>query len=663
MTGGVSDALGGFREAILVRDVNGTTLLTLRLGLPTFNYASLPAISENGRYLAIGTWSQQPGSSWLYFRNLASGGSWNATLPSGVQYVAISADGSTIAAAGPEKLFVLDGAGRQLWSANLADFFAYLIPYPFVAVSSDGSYVAIAGGGIRQRNGYVTLFDRSGKKLWTHSISAPVSAFAMNRDASRIAVGDSSGFIYLLNKSGNLASMSIGSGVRSIAVSESTDLMCVVTENFMNVMDSSGNTLWRHYELPSAGSDVALSSDSERIVAGDVMVLDRNGSRLATLSTNAKAVASRLSSDGSRLVVASVTRVGNRQQSTVSWFDLSSGMLIRNVTLDKGSVIRTLASSTDTGLVSIAGHSAGNFSFVYALDSNGRKLWQHTSQNRVYANSLVAFDYSTAVSGDGQFIAVGSRELDFSSSNPSTPSPGSENSVLLFKRDGTMLWNYSTSNWITTVTISDHGETVAAASSTEVYVFNSAGTVMWTQPVNGGVMEISSSGERFIAGDSTGAVFQGNATGSTSHTQFNGHVESVAISDTGDISLVLLAMDSILHGNRVKLLYVLDSNGRILGNFTLQGAPGSNDHLAIAGNGCCVIVSLEASGIYYYEAGAQATQTTTVETSAVQVSPTGINTLAIVAVIIAAIAGLALVAIRRLKRIRVSRTGQDGVVP
>ena len=653
IAGATSNPTGGFQELLLVRDVNGTVLLNLQLGLARFEYASLPAISGNGRYVAIGSWGQPQSKYWLYFRDLDSSAYWNVTLPSGVQYLAVSSDQSTVAAAGPQTLFLFDRSGKQLWSTTLPDFFAYLTANPFLRVSEDGHYVAVAGGGIKESGGYVLLFDRTGKKLWSYSTASAVSAFSMDSHASAIVVGDSSGLLYVLNRSGNLLlKRNLFSRVQSIAVSETTGTIVSVTETFMYVMDSPGNILWKHFELPFAGSDVDLSTDGRRIVAGNMLFLDQNGSRLSTVSLNGQPVASKLSADGIQLVVVSVMGSGSEQESVLSWFNVNSASLIRNVTLDKGLVAQTLSTSSDGSLAVVAGNLPGNYSFLYAFNSQGRKLWQHLAPIRTSVSSIARFDYSVAVSADGEYVAVGSRELDF---YPSTRPlvAGNNNAVFLFNKDGAPLWNYTTDNWITSVTVSQHGEIIAAAGVSGILKFNNAGKLLWTQPADNGAIATSTNGLVFIAGDSSGVVFLGNSSGAHWHQNFNGHVENVAISDDGNISAAILATDVIQHGSLVKLLYILNGNGELFGNFTFTAAAGTNDRLAVAGNGCCVIASLQANGVYYYEASAQGTSTTTVQTTTTGTPMSVFIEIGLIGAGVAIVAGLAvaLAIMRRKKKV------------
>jgi len=652
IAGATTNPTGGFQELLLVRDLNGTVLLNLQLGLARFEYASLPAISGNGRYVAIGSWGQQS-KYWLYFRDLDSSAYWNVTLPSGVQYLGMSSDASTIATAGPGQLFLFNRTGKQLSSTTLPDFFAYLTAKPFLRVSEDGHYVAVAGGGIKQSSGFVLLFNRTGKKLWSYSTVSAVSAFSMNSHASAIVVGDSSGLLYALDRSGNLLTQrNLDSSVKSIAISEPTGTIGSVTENFLYVMNSTGKILWKHFELPFAGSDVDLSIDGSRIVAGNMLLLDQNGSRLSTVSLNGRSVASRLFADGSQLVVVSVMGSGSKLQSVLNWVDVNSASPIRNVTLDKGLVAQTFSMSSDASLAVVAGNLPGNYSFLYAFDSQGRKLWQHLAPIRTSVSSTARFDYSVAVSADGEYVAVGSRELDF---YPSTrpPVPGNNNAVLLFSKDGALLWNYTTDNWITSVTVSQHGDTIAAGGVSGVLEFNNAGRLLWTQLGDNGIIATSTNGLVFIAGDSSGAVFLGNSSGLYWHQNFNGHVENVAISDDGNISAAILATDVIQHGSPVKLLYILNGNGELLGNFTFTAAAGTNDRLAVAGNGCCVIASLQANGVYYYEASAQGTSTTTVQTTTTGTPMSVFIEIGLIGAGVAIVAGLAvaLAIMRRKKKV------------
>jgi WD40 repeat protein len=653
ISGAVSVPTGGFQEILAVKNRNGTEALRLRLNVGTFGYASLPAISRDGKYVAIGSWGQEERNYWLYFRDLGSGASWNASIRNGVECLALSADASTIAAAGPETIYALNRQGKKLWSTSLPDVFPYFEHQPNLAVAQDGQYVAVAGGGIRKQEGYVMLFDKNGRKLWNYRTVSAVTSFAMNANATTILVGDSKGFLYVLGRTGSLLSKkSLTLSVKSVSVAEVSGVLVAVAGSFMYVMDSRTRDLWRHFEPPFSGSNLVLSADGGKIVVGDVLVLDRSGSRLSTLPMSGQPVGSEISSDGSRLVVASVVGTDSQQQSALSWFEVDSAKAVRNVTLGRGSIVRSMSMSADGGLVVVAGNVMDNFTFLYVFDSQGRKLWQRLDLVRSTTNAVAMFEDSVAVSEDGGYVVVGRRELSFDLSGHSRPpSAGRNNAVLLLDRNGQVLWNYTVDNWVTNVAISRRGETIGAAGASGIYEFDNAGKLLWTQRIEGGAIALSRDGSRFVAGQSDGRVFLGNASGPYWQRGLSGHVESVAVSGDGDVSAAIVATGVVQHGSPVKLLYILNSDGRVLGNFTFPGALTSNDRLAVARDGHCVIASLEAEGVYYYDAASEGKGTTTVQTSTSAVAPTWPSEFVAIGAVLA-VTGTVIVAFAVLIRIR-----------
>jgi len=103
---------------------------------------------------------------------------------------------------------------------------------------------------------------------------------------------------------------------------------------------------------------------------------------------------------------------GQQEESLLVWYDVEFGRQLRNVTLGRGSSVDSLSMSHNASLVALSG-VAGNYTFIYAFDSQGNQLWKHL----IKAEGIVSyheFSYvrsNVAVSEDGLYVAAALREM------------------------------------------------------------------------------------------------------------------------------------------------------------------------------------------------------------------------------------------------------------
>lgn len=665
---GASRLSNEWQKRLVVKDQSGAVLLDQTLGSES-DLASAPAISRDGRYVAVGTWSRSGRDQLLYFVDLLSGKGWNATVHDDVVYVAVSSNG-IVAAAGPQGLHLFDQNGNSLWSAPLPRLFEYVESYPHLWVSDSGEYVAVAGGLFD--DAHVMLFDVSGKKLWDSQAPYSVEAFAVANDGSRFVVGDLNGTIHVLDRSGNVLSRtSLRSVVRSIAIGGLGTMAAVGGENVMYVLDAGTNILWTHMEIGSSFPfNIQTSRDGKRIAVGyssgeslGIAVINDNGAILMTGAITPVGIygstsISAISSDGQVLVAVNSTETGAEEQTVLSWYDVSTGHLIRNTPLDAGSVASSLSMSDDGSLVAVSGVVWGNYTFISAFDSQGRQLWKQVTN----ASELVGYyeflhvHSNVAVSPDGLYVAAAMREQSVRFGSVC----GGRNGVVLYDRDGKQIWKYDAPRCVWNVALSNEARFVLAGSDSELDAFDHEGRILWSRPANVPMVTISESGERFLAGGLDGALFLGNASGPYWEMDTNGSFESVSMSDRGDVSAVIISRGYSDFGT-FRLLQVLNNDGRLLGNYTYPRPADatSGGHVAISGDACCIVAALGSDGISYFMRSQTQTQTATAAASgSVPWSP-DLRDMKIVAVMLVVVAlgfaGLSLV--RRNRRSRTSARG------
>lgn len=356
------------------------------------------------------------------------------------------------------------------------------------------------------------------------------------------------------------------------------------------------------------GKRVLIVYSSEYSVGATI--LDDKGKRIfnATLATpqvympvGVVPTISTLSSDGKILVVANTSyQNGNPEESVLAWYDVDTGNQLRKAILDKGSTVYSLSTSRNTDLTVVSGVLWGNYTFIEAFDSQGRELWKQLFKARELVGyyEFLHVHSNVAVSGDGSHVAAALRDQSVRFGLVC----GGRNGVVLFDNAGKLLWNYTVPQCVWNVAISERGRYVLASSDSQLIDLGIDGRVLWSMPLNSAIIATSGAGERFIAGDVGGQLFLGNASRSYWQTDVNGQIESVGISDGGNVSAAVISRD-YPDAPTVRLLYVMDDKGSLLANYTFVGATQvtGGSQVAVSGSGCCIVAALETDGVYYLQ--------------------------------------------------------------
>jgi hypothetical protein len=366
--------------------------------------------------------------------------------------------------------------------------------------------------------------------------------------------------------------------------------------------------------------NVQMSRDGSRTLVGyssadtkAATILDENGERILTGPVGSTfPTVSAISSDG-RILVASIEG-GEEKESVLAWYDVDTGRQFQNATLGIGSRVDSLSISDDADLVAVSGVVWSNYTFITALDSKARQLWnQVTKAEEIVGYYEYSYLFSSlAVAGDGSHVAAALRDMTVRFWGVC----GGKSGVALFNKQGEQVWNHSAPECVWNVATSGEGRYVAAASSSQLYEFDSEGKLLWSRPFISGTVCISDTGGRFVAGDYDGRLFLGNEGGPYWEREVHGQIESIAISDSGDISAAVVSR-SYSDAPTVHLLYILNDEGRLLGNYSYTGptqVTGAS-RVAISGNGCCIVAALETDGIYYFERSETETETAAIPTS------------------------------------------------
>lgn len=203
-------------------DRNGTILWERRE--PGISGAS---ITSDGKYLVVGT--RIGGNSEV--RAYAGSGTvlWRYPAPDGITFVAVSPDGSTIAAVHSYRLIVLDQSGELISEVIPRD-------HPSaIAISPEGNSIATGGKFTLQ------VFNRSGKQLW-QTYERDITSIAISQDGRTIISG-SEKEVSIFDKNGTrirLIPVDIGAG----SVSLSADGYTIVAGSYNGTIfriDQEGN--------------------------------------------------------------------------------------------------------------------------------------------------------------------------------------------------------------------------------------------------------------------------------------------------------------------------------------------------------------------------------------------------------------------------------------
>jgi len=194
---------------------------------------SSASITANGKYLVVGTKVGRNSEVILYAENGTN--LWRYPAPDGIEFVAISQDGNTIAAVHSYRLIVLDNKGTIL---------SEVIPkyHPTsIAISPDGSQIVTGstfGGQSFNRSGSqlwqaydeginsiaismdgqtiisgsqknVSYFNENGTLMWGVPVDRAVASISISADGDTILAGSYNGTVYLLNRNGNAKRLSL----------------------------------------------------------------------------------------------------------------------------------------------------------------------------------------------------------------------------------------------------------------------------------------------------------------------------------------------------------------------------------------------------------------------------------------------------------------------
>ena len=269
------------------------------------------------------------------------------------------------------------------------------------------------------------------------------------------------------------------SAVVHVAVSSDGQLIAAVSSDTgAYVFTADGKQLWNR--RPAAGEgfkSVAISSDGQYVVAGqdDEAAIGRaavylyaaqDGRQLWNYETGGLVWSVAASSDGKYIAAGS-------WDHKVYLFSRDSGTPLWSYEAKLG--FKSVAVSSDGQYI-----AAASYDGLYMFDRASREpMWNYSQYG--------AFN-TVAISSDGQYVAAGS---------------SGDDSILLFKRDGAVLWRNPAGGDPLSVAISSDGQYVVAGSegsAGKVSLFDLNNTPLWSHPVGKAVESVAiSSDARYVA--------------------------------------------------------------------------------------------------------------------------------------------------------------------
>ena len=341
----------------------------------------------------------------------------NATYEGNLNRITLSDDGQYLAAyvADENTLLYFNRTGALLWSRQFA---AERPPWiSSISIARDNSIVAAselvpgccAGSVTSTTSNQVILFDRAGTILWNYSTMSPPTAVAISPDASRIYAGTEDRRAICLDRNGSVLWMQgTDAPVYSLTLSQDVTL------------------------IAAAGTNPGTTPEGTVSYPNDLFLFDRNGSPLWKYRTGGPNTVA-ISGDNSILAV-----VGGRY-GNLYLFNRTGGLVGGRSFPETGS---SLAMSDDAHRI-IVGSVGGS---VYGLDNAGTILWT------IKTPSL---SRNIAAANDWNFVVFG---------NSST--------IMKVDRNGSVLLDYPTGAWVSSVAVSGNGNATGAIADA-VYFFGS----------------------------------------------------------------------------------------------------------------------------------------------------------------------------------------------
>jgi len=314
------------------------------------NYSWAVAVSSDGRHVIAGSDDMR---AYFFATDSAEGKPvWSYTARGYVRHVAISSNGTYAAASDTEGdvFFFRPGvSGDPIWSFRAGSQIDALM------LSQDGEYL-IAG----DRRGAVYLFsaEGTGQPLWQHEVPGGILALSFSQSRA-LAVTSTRGGLYffgeLPSRSGYIWVFQEYTSFPQVAISN--DASYIITggsDGYVYFLERSGDLADRQ-RLGGAVSALSLSPATGRVVAGSTngnaslyAILD-GLAMIRSLANRGPLTSASISEDGERVSVATLDGVISMfgESLTVDLWTFSTGAIVHSLSMSSDGLV--MAAAGDTG--------------------------------------------------------------------------------------------------------------------------------------------------------------------------------------------------------------------------------------------------------------------------------------------------------------------------
>lgn len=315
------------------------------------NYSWAVAVSSDGQHVIAGSDDMR-----TYFFNTESAGGtplWSYTAHGYVRHVAISSNGTYAGASDTDgNIFLFRPAvsGDPVWSYRANSSIDAL------AMTQDGDYLA---AGDRQGILYLFTTEPAASPLWQHVIPGGILGLSLSQSRVLVVTAASGGVYFF----GEVPSRSepvwiFQEGISFPQLAMSSDASYIIaggSDGYVYLLDRSGQLADRQ-RLGGAVSALSLSTVTGRVVAGStngnasLYVIQHGLATLSSLVIQRPVTSTSISDNGERVSVASL-------DGAISMFGQS--LTARVWTFNAGAIVHSLSMSSD-GLVMAAASDTGD---------------------------------------------------------------------------------------------------------------------------------------------------------------------------------------------------------------------------------------------------------------------------------------------------------------